>query len=624
MHRPDLTPLQVLRTTFGFPEFRGQQAEVVEAVVAGRDALVLMPTGAGKSLCYQVPALVRPGTGIVVSPLIALMHDQVSALAARGVRAASWNSSLEPDERREVARAYASGELDLLYLSPERLAAPGTLELLGRAPISVIAIDEAHCVASWGHDFRPDYLTIARLTERFPEVPRVALTATATTATAAEIAERLGLRLGADGAGRFVASFDRPNIEYRIVAKNDPHQQLLGLLTREHAGDSGIVYCLTRRSVEETARFLTAHGVAALPYHAGLPAAVRTTNQRRFLHESPLVVVATIAFGMGIDKPDVRFVTHLDLPKSVEGYYQETGRAGRDGLPATAWLAYGTADVAQLRRFIARSPGGVVQRRVQGANLDSMLALCETVRCRRARLLGYFGQPVPERCGRCDACTDPPAVYDATPAARQLLAVVADLGRRRQQADLEQVLQVLEEAGTEPPEPGWAAVARQLVAERHLTRDVLGRQGLRVTESAALVLDGEVRVELRRDRPVAAPPKPRPARAARRRRTSRKRPGRRGARTRTSTASPAPTLGDLDPAARGRYDALDAWRRDRAGELGLRPFFVLPDRTLVALAQQNPTGRDQLVDVPGIGPKTLARWGDPVLAVLAGGRPPSA
>ncbi len=620
---PDVeAPLRVLRTTFGFQEFRGQQAEVVRTVVGGGDALVLMPTGAGKSLCYQVPALVRPGTGIVVSPLIALMHDQVAALAARGVRAAAWNSSLDTDERREVARAYAAGELDLLYLSPERLAAPGTLDLLARAPISVIAIDEAHCVASWGHDFRPDYLTIARLTERFADVPRIALTATATPTTAAEIAERLGLRLGPDGAGRFVSSFDRPTIEYRIVPKGpDPRRQLLDVLRTEHAGDSGIVYCLTRRSVEETARYLTAHGVEAVPYHAGMPAQRRTAHQQRFLREPSLVVVATIAFGMGIDKPDVRFVAHLDLPKSVEGYYQETGRAGRDGDPATAWLAYGLADVAQLRRFIARSPGGVVQRRVQGANLDAMLALCETPRCRRHRLLAHFGEASPPRCGRCDACTAPPPAEDVTAAARQLLTVVADRGRHSQPTDVEQVLDALREAEVPEPEPGWPAVLRQLVAERHLSHDVRGRTGLRPTERGALVLGGEERVELRLDRPAPAattPRAPRSPRAPRRRRARRTRATRRATGTRTTrTTSPSPTRDTLDAAARARYDAVDAWRRERAREVGLQPFFVLAERAVVALAERNPSRPDELADVPGIGPKTLARWGTEVLAVLA-------
>ncbi|NPC96649.1 RecQ family ATP-dependent DNA helicase [Nocardioides sp. zg-DK7169] len=630
---PDADPaLQVLRRRFGHREFRGQQAAVIETLVAGRDALVLMPTGGGKSLCYQVPALVRPGTGIVVSPLIALMHDQVGALAGIGVRAAFLNSSLDPDQRREVTRAYAAGELDLLYLSPERLAAPGTLDLLARAPISVIAVDEAHCVASWGHDFRPDYLTISRLTERFPEVPRIALTATATLATAAEIEERLGLRLGADGgaepgadhgSGRFVASFDRPNIEYRIVAKDaDPRRQLLDLLMSEHPGDSGIVYCLTRRSVEETAAYLTAHGIEALAYHAGLATEVRGVAQARFQHEPGLVVVATVAFGMGIDKPDVRFVAHLDLPKSVEGYYQETGRAGRDGAPATAWLAYGTSDVAQLRRFIARSPGGAAQRAVQSANVEAMLALCETLHCRRGQLLAHFGQPGPERCGRCDTCLAPPAAYDATPAARMLLTAVAELAQARRVVDVAGLFEHLGDA--EVPAERLRAVVRQLLAMGHLACDVRGRQTLHLTATSARVLAGEVRVGLRRDQPVEAPPAPRAARATRKRRSTTKRSRRRTTRKRgtrsTSRAVAAPVaLGDLDAPARDRYDALHAWRAEQAAGLGLQPFFVLSDRTLVAVAARNPADAAQLLDVAGIGPKKLERWGAPVLEVLARG-----
>ncbi|WP_228387471.1 MULTISPECIES: RecQ family ATP-dependent DNA helicase [unclassified Nocardioides] len=610
------TALHVLRTRFGHDAFRGQQAAIVETVVAGRDALVLMPTGGGKSLCYQVPALVRPGTGVVVSPLIALMHDQVAALGALGIRAAFWNSSLGPTARREVTRAYAAGELDLLYLSPERLAAPGTLDLLARAPISVIAIDEAHCVASWGHDFRPDYLTISRLTARFPDVPRIALTATATAATAAEIAERLDLRLGPAGEGRFVASFDRPNIEYRIVAKDaEPRRQLLDLLAREHVGDSGIVYCLTRRSVEETAAFLSAHGIEALAYHAGMPTEVRSAAQARFQHE-PLVVVATIAFGMGIDKPDVRFVAHLDLPKSIEGYYQETGRAGRDGRPATAWLAYGTSDVAQLRRFIARSPGGVAQRRVQAANLESMLALCETLQCRRGQLLAYFAQPAPERCGRCDTCTAPPAAYDATAAAQALLGAVAELAQDRRVVDTAGLLEHLGEV--EVPAERLRAVVRQLLTQGHLACDVRGRQTLHLSPTSAPVLRGEVRVELRRDQPVAAAPAPRATRARKRRATatrSRRRTARGRTRTPTRTAAPV-VLGDLDAAARDRFDALHAWRREQATALGLQPFLILQDRTLVSIAERNPRDAEQLLDVAGIGPKKLERWGGPVLEVL--------
>jgi ATP-dependent DNA helicase RecQ len=637
---PDVDPLslRVLRSTFGLQAFRGPQARIVETVVAGGDALVLMPTGGGKSLCYQIPALVRPGTGIVISPLISLMQDQVSALAALGVRAAFWNSALDVDERREVIRAYAGGELDLLYLSPERLAAPGTLDLLDRSPISVIAVDEAHCVASWGHDFRPDYLTISRLTERFPDVPRVALTATATTSTAAEIASRLGLRLGRGHEGRFVSSFDRPNIEYRIVAKDDPHRQLLDFLDGEHRGDSGIVYCLTRRSVEETARFLTRNGIEAIPYHAGMPSAVRAASQARFAQESPLVVVATIAFGMGIDKSDVRFVAHLDLPKSVEGYYQETGRAGRDGAPATAWLAYGPADVVQLRRFIARSPGGAVRRRVAEANLDSMLALCETMRCRRLQLLSHFGQTTGDACARCDTCLDPPQGIDGTAAAQTLLSVVAQLEQRGRSLPAESLIDLLREGpapgsdldpawlpahawGLELSEREWQAVVRQLVAQHYLDRDLLGERTLRLTDASPLVLRGDVAVHLRKEHPVAVAAT---GATTRRRRSTGRRTRRRSGRARSTRtrrvsvpAAPPLSLADLDPVARDRFDALHAWRLEESRGLSLQPFFILSDRTLVAIAERDPAGHDDLLAVSGIGPKKLERWGDPVIQVLA-------
>ncbi len=380
--------LDVLRRVFGYDSFRGPQQEIIEHLIGGGDALVLMPTGGGKSLCYQIPALVRRGTGVVISPLIALMQDQVDAMRALGVRAGFLNSTQEPAERREMESAFLAGDLDLLYLAPERLRTESTVALLDRGTVSLFAIDEAHCVSQWGHDFRPDYLTLSGLHERWPAVPRIALTATATQATRAEIADRLGLQ----GARHFVASFDRPNITYRIVPKAEPGRQLLSLLRNEHPGAAGIVYCLSRASVDKTAEFLTANGITALPYHAGLDAFTRARNQARFLREDGLVMVATIAFGMGIDKPDVRFVAHLDLPRSVEGYYQETGRAGRDGLASTAWLAYGLQDVVQQRKLIDTSAGDLAHRRRQAAHLDAMLALCETIECRRAQLLGYFGE----------------------------------------------------------------------------------------------------------------------------------------------------------------------------------------------------------------------------------------
>ncbi|CAM5688753.1 DNA helicase RecQ [Streptomyces hirsutus] len=423
--------LAALHRVFGFDAFRGEQQAVIEHVIAGGDAVVLMPTGGGKSLCYQIPALVRPGTGVVVSPLIALMQDQVDALRALGVRAGFMNSTQDFEERRVVEAEFLAGELDLLYLAPERLRLNNSLELLSRGKISVFAIDEAHCVSQWGHDFRPDYLSLSLLGERWPDVPRIALTATATHATHQEITERLAM----PDARHFVASFDRPNIQYRIVPKADPKKQLLSFLREEHAGDAGIVYCLSRNSVEKTAEFLSRNGVEAVPYHAGLDAGTRAAHQSRFLREDGLVVVATIAFGMGIDKPDVRFVAHLDLPKSVEGYYQETGRAGRDGLPSTAWMAYGLNDVIQQRKLIQSGEGDEAFRRRAGQHLDAMLALCETVRCRRGQLLAYFGQdnPDPAGCGNCDSCLTPPETWDGTVAAQKVLSTVVRLQRERGQ-----------------------------------------------------------------------------------------------------------------------------------------------------------------------------------------------
>ena len=431
-------PCTTLQEVFGYPEFRGEQAEIIDTVLGGDDALVLMPTGGGKSLCYQIPALLRPGTGVVISPLIALMQDQVDALSALGLRAAFLNSTQGREEQREVERAYLAGELDLLYLAPERLAVEQTARLLDQGHNALFAIDEAHCVSSWGHDFRPDYLNLTVLGRRWPGVPRIALTATATAATAAEISTRLELT----SARRFVASFDRPNIEYRIVAKDKPRQQLLSLLRSEHAGDAGIVYCLSRKSVEQTATFLTANGITALPYHAGLDSRTRADHQARFLREPGLVMVATIAFGMGIDKPDVRFVAHLDLPKSVEGYYQETGRAGRDGAPATAWLAYGLADVVQQRKMIDTSDGDAAHRRRLGQHLDAMLALCETVECRRVQLLAYFGQHG-EPCGNCDSCTSPAETWDGTVPAQKLLSAVVRLAQRQQRYGAGHVIDIL-------------------------------------------------------------------------------------------------------------------------------------------------------------------------------------
>src|SRR3954471_11129350 len=523
--------LGVLGRVFGYDAFRGNQREIIDHVVGGGDALVLMPTGGGKSLCYQIPSLVRDGVGVVVSPLIALMQDQVDALQALGVRAGFLNSSQQPAARRDVETAFLKGELDLLYLAPESLGGgtSATMRLLERGRIALFAIDEAHCVAQWGHDFRPDYLALSMLHERWPDVPRIALTATATPATHTEISTRLQL----DDALHVVAGFDRPNIQYRIAPKDSPQKQLLDLLRTEHPGDAGIVYCLSRASVEKTAEFLVANGIPALPYHAGLDQQVRARNQSRFLREDGLVMVATIAFGMGIDKPDVRFVAHLDLPKSVEGYYQETGRAGRDGLPSTAWLAYGLADVVQQRKMIDTSVGDAAFRRNASQHLDAMLALCETVACRRGQLLAYFGQAHPGACGNCDTCLEPPEAWDGTIAAQKMLSTVLRLQRERGQKfgagqsidillgrETEKVTQFRHHElstfgiGTELREAEWRGVVRQLLAQGLLA--VEGDYGtLVLTDERGSVLRKERQVMMRREPERAArAPKARSAKAA--------------------------------------------------------------------------------------------------------------
>ena len=604
---PALDPaLEVLHRVFGYDAFRGQQARVVEHVVAGGDALVLMPTGAGKSLCYQVPSLVRPGVGVVVSPLIALMQDQVDALTALGVRAGFLNSTQDPDQRRAVERDFLAGEIDLLYLAPERLRVPSTLSLLDRGKIALFAIDEAHCVAQWGHDFRPDYLLLSELHERWPQVPRIALTATATEATHAEIAERLDL----GGALHVVASFDRPNIQYRIAPKDEPRTQLLALLREEHPGEAGIVYCLSRKSVERTAAWLTQQGVDALPYHAGLDASVRARNQSRFLREDGLVMVATIAFGMGIDKPDVRFVAHLDLPKSVEGYYQETGRAGRDGLPSTAWLAYGLADVVQQRKMINDSEGDLAHRRRLAEHLDAMLALCETVSCRRVQLLAYFGQ-ASQACGNCDTCLVPPQTWDGTVAAQKVLSTLYRLDRERgQRFGAGQVVDILlgkrtpkvEQhahhelsvfgVGTELSEGEWRAVVRQLLAQGLIVVEG-AYQVLALTDASRPVLAGQQAVLMRKDAPTR---------------------GGRPARSRGRTAAGAV---ELPAGALPVFERLRAWRSATAKEQGVPAYVVFHDATLREIASALPATTAALGTISGIGEGKLAKYGDGVLAVLA-------
>lgn len=602
---PTTSPLTVLHEVFGYEEFRGQQSAIVDHLVGGGDAVVLMPTGGGKSLCYQIPSLVRQGTGIVISPLIALMADQVAALDNLGVRAAFLNSTLDFEEAQDVERRLLAGELDLLYLAPERLVLSRTMQLLERADISLFAIDEAHCVSQWGHDFRSDYLGLGVLAERFPDVPRIALTATATPATHAELTERLHL----NNAEHFVASFDRPNITYRIEPKNSGRAQLINFITTEHSGDSGIVYCLSRRGVEQLAEALVARGIPALAYHAGLPAEVRAEHQARFLREDGLVMVATIAFGMGIDKPDVRFVAHLDLPRSVEGYYQETGRAGRDGLPADAWMVYGLGDVVSQRRLIESGEGDQNHRRRAMSHLDSMLALCETVDCRRVQLLRYFDEESAP-CGNCDTCATPPVTWDATVAVQKLLSTVIRLDRERgQRFGSGQIIDVLRGndndrsraathdqlsvwgIGADKSEAEWKTVIRQSLARGLLESH--GDYGVLVLgEAADPVLRGKETVSLRVD-PV------------------KKSGSSRGSSSRRG--GPEVTLDATDSAL---FEALRSWRADQAKEQGVPAYVVFPDATLYGIVEAKPSSISELGRVSGVGLKKLERYGPGVLEVL--------
>ncbi|MGE0371110.1 MAG: DNA helicase RecQ [Gammaproteobacteria bacterium] len=592
-------PLRLLNGVFGHPEFRGAQREIVEHVAAGGDALVLMPTGGGKSLCYQLPALLRPGTALVVSPLIALMQDQVDALRQLGVRAALINSTLDADAVAATERALRAGELDLLYCAPERLVMPRMLAALEQSSLALFAIDEAHCVSQWGHDFRPEYLQLSLLHERFPAVPRIALTATADPQTRAEIIRRLGL----DGARVFVSSFDRPNIRYTIVDKQDARAQLLRFIRTAYAGAAGIVYCLSRRKVDETAAWLASQGVRALPYHAGMSAEARTEHQARFQREDGIVMVATIAFGMGIDKPDVRFVAHLDLPKSVEGYYQETGRAGRDGAPADAWMAYGLGDVVQQRRMIDQSEGSEEYKRVSAAKLEALLGLCETAGCRRVRLLTYFGE-ASAPCGNCDTCLEAPQTWDATEAVRKALSCIYRTGQRFGAVHLIDVLRgrtteritqwghdrlAVFGIGSELDENAWRGVFRQLVALGYARPDHEAYGALRLTEASRPVLKGEQRIDLRRAAPRKAGKAPRQG----------------GASAGAVSAADAPLM-----------ERLKAWRAGQAREQAVPAYVIFHDSTLAALAATRPRDLDGLSVIDGIGARKLERYGPQLLELL--------
>ena len=598
MHR---TPHEILERVFGYGVFRDEQEAIIGHVSSGGDALVVMPTGGGKSLCYQIPALLRHGVAIVVSPLIALMQDQVDALLQAGVRAAYLNSTLTFDEVRAIEADARAGSLDLLYVAPERLMGERTLALLDRLRIALFAIDEAHCVSQWGHDFRPEYLQLSVLHERYPDVPRIALTATADAPTRREIAERLGL----GDARVFVSGFDRPNIRYAIVPKNKPRDQLQRFLDAEHLGHAGIVYCLSRRKVEETARWLRDRGHDALPYHAGMSAEQRKLHQDAFVREEAVIIVATIAFGMGIDKPDVRFVAHLDLPKSIESYYQETGRAGRDGLPAHAWMAYGLSDVVTLRQMVEGSGADEQRKRIEVRKLDALLGLCELTTCRRQTLLAYFGEERTDPCGNCDNCIAPPQAWDATEAARKALSCVYRTGQRFGAGYVIDVLRGRDNErirgfghqrlstfgiGADIDASTWRSVFRQLVARGLMSVDVEGFGSLRLTEASRSVLRGACEVRLRRDAPAPkARRRERPARAER---------------------------AALGPEHQTLFDALRDRRRELAKAQGVPPYVIFHDTTLEAMAEQQPLTLEEFAALPGVGEKKLERYAATFIEVI--------
>jgi ATP-dependent DNA helicase RecQ len=609
---------QLLQDVFGYTRFRGNQQAIVEHVADGGDALVLMPTGGGKSLCYQIPALMRPGLGIVVSPLIALMQDQVEALNQLGVKAAFLNSSLDAEAARDVIGRIMRGELDILYVAPERLLTSNFLSMLDRlhmpSPlageganqgIALFAIDEAHCVSQWGHDFRPEYRQLTVLHEKFPSVPRIALTATADAPTRGEIVERLGL----ENAQQFVSSFDRPNIKYRVTQKNNARKQLEAFLENEHPNDAGIIYCLSRRKVEETAGWLKERGWDALPYHAGLDVATRNANQQRFLREEGVIMVATVAFGMGIDKPNVRFVAHLDLPKSMEGYYQETGRAGRDGLPADAWMAYGLGDVVSMRQMLDGSDAPEERKRVERRKLDALLGFCESTACRHQTILRYFGEEHPGDCGQCDNCLEPVETWDGTQAAQMALSCVYRTGQRFGVVHLVDVLLGKETdkirqfnhhalstygIGKGLTQAQWGSVFRQLVAAGYLETDMEAYGGLKLLDAARPVLKGEQTVWLRHD------PEPERRKATKAERASRAREAFAGAND--------------DPL----WQALKAKRLELAREQAVPPYVIFHDSTLLEILNRRPQTLDEMGRISGIGQAKLARYGDAFLEVLEG------